>query len=241
MSITRSTTDTRRQPRVAKHDGGLVVMVQARLGSERLPGKVLFALPGGSVLEHCLRSLRLVRAQRFVVVTEPRSASSLGAIAEHEGFELFVGSEADVLGRFADAVSWTGADTIVRATADAPLVSAPLTERIVRLHHRKRADLSHYLGMPLGTGVEVIAGRALHTAANSASDPFEREHITQHFYRNPNRFRVVEAPCPRPVRDTTHVTIDDDASYALVQRIFAALYRGQPIAARALVRWLRAS
>ena len=216
-------------------------MLQARLGSQRLPGKVLLALRGGSVLQHCLRSLRRVRAHRFVLVTESHSADTLGRVANAEGFELFVGSESDVLGRFADAATWSGAATVVRATADAPLVSASLADRIVRLHHRKRADLSHYLGMPLGTGVEVIDNHALQGAANAVRAAFEREHITQYLYRNPDRFRIIEASCPRSVRNAAHVTVDDDSSYALVQRIYVDLYRGHPIPAPKLVRWLRAS
>ncbi len=216
-------------------------MLQARIGSQRLPGKVLMPLAGQSMLGHCLLALRQMRAHRYLVVTEPSSAAQIRGEVEARGFELFVGSEHDVLQRYADAARYAGADTVVRATGDAPLVSAPLADRILRRHARVGADLSHYLGMPLGTGVEVISAAALRAAARDAVDPVEREHLTQHLYRNPERYRVIEPLCPHAYRDGTHVTVDDEPSYALVKRIYAALYQGHPIEARALVRWLRAS
>ena len=144
--------------------GTVVVMLQARIGSQRLPGKVLMPLAGQSMLGHCLLALRQMRAHRYLVVTDPISAAQIRGEVEARGFELFVGSEHDVLQRYADAARYAGADTVVRATGDAPLVSAPLADRILRRHARVGADLSHYLGMPLGTGVEVISAAALRAA-----------------------------------------------------------------------------
>lgn len=227
--------------RIPRRAGTVVVMLQARLGSERLPGKVLLPLAGESILRHCLVALRAMGAHRYLVVTESNSAEQLRPEVDDTGFDLYIGPERDVLQRFADAAADTGADTVVRATADAPLVSARLAERILRRHARVDADLSHYLGPPLGTGVEVISATALRSAAKDAVDPFEREHITQHLYRHRGRFRVIEPMCPRAVRDGAHVTVDDEESYALVKRIFGELHDGSPIDTRALVRWLHAS
>ena len=129
---------------------------------------------------------------------------------------------------------------IMRATGDAPLVSPTLAESAATLHLERGADLSHFINCPLGTGVEIICADSLQVARRESRDPFEREHITQFFYRDRNRFLVVEEPCPASCSLLgSDVTIDTEEDYRFVQQIYDDLYRYGPIETVELVSWLR--
>ncbi len=175
-------------------------------------------------------------------MTDRGSAPALDALARREGFELFVGPENDVLARYAQAARHYDVGTIIRATGDSPLVSARLGREILRIHNERKADLCHYLGPPLGTGVEIISAGALWAAERAARDTFEREHITTYLYRHRQCFTVVEEACPDEYSvPEAKVCIDEVEEYAYVTRIYNDLYRNEPIEISELVDWLRAT
>lgn len=216
------------------------VLVQVRLASTRLTEKALLPLEGLPVIRHVMRALLAVQADVFALITDRESHARLAGLAEAEGFDIFQGSSDDVLGRYCRAAAFYGVDRIIRATGDNPLVSARMTDAIVAVHRQRGADLSHYLGLPLGTGVEVIQAEALEAAEKTAQDPAEREHMSTHLYRNPDRFRVVEEPCPEAFRfEGRKVSLDTRQDYAFLAEIYRELYRGEPIEIDRLVPWLR--
>ena len=216
------------------------VFLQARLGSTRLPRKALLPLGGTTVLQTAMRALARVGAQVHALLTEPASAEEFAGPAREEGFELFVGSEEDVLDRFCRAAELFGTARIVRATADNPLVSPRQVASLLELHTASGWHLSHYLGPPLGTGVEVIEAWALAEAGGAARDPYEREHVTPDLYRHPERFRVAEPACPAGWHlPEARVTVDTREDYERVTRIVQLLGRGRPIETEELVRFLR--
>jgi spore coat polysaccharide biosynthesis protein SpsF len=216
------------------------VFLQARLNSTRLPGKALLPLAGSPVVQHALRALRRVRADVHAVLTEPGSAPALEPLARAEGFALFAGPEEDVLERFCLAARRFHVGRVVRATGDNPLVSALQVQALLDLHCSAGWQLSHFIGLPLGTGVEVVETEALEAANRASSDAYEHEHITTFLYRHPERFRIAEPACPEAWRlPEARVTLDTREDYELLQRIFRELYRGEPIELEALVAWLR--
>jgi spore coat polysaccharide biosynthesis protein SpsF len=216
------------------------VFLQARLNSRRLPGKALLPLAGAPVLQHALRALRRVEADVHALLTEPGSRTALEPLATAEGFAVFVGPEEDVLERFCLAARHFGVGRLARATGDNPLVSARQTWALLELHRAGRWDLCHFLGPPLGTGVEVVETDALEAANRASSDPYEHEHITTYLYRHPRRFRIAEPACPKAWScPEARVTLDTLEDYELLQRVFRDLYRGQPIETEPLVAWLR--
>lgn len=217
------------------------ILIQVRLGSTRLPGKALLPLPGGTVTQHVMRAMAGVTADVRAIVTEAGSAEALSPLAREEGFQLFVGPEDDVLARYCMAAREYGVDEVIRATGDNPLTSARLAGDILRLHRESRSDLSHFLGIPLGTGVEVARAESLYAAEKDAVDPAEREHVTMFLYRHPERFRVLQPQAPPGVNlPDARVTVDTQADYERVRRIFQELYRGVPIETAQLAQWLRA-
>lgn len=216
------------------------IFLQARLGSTRLPQKVLLPLKGGNVLQHALRSLRKIKADIYALLTDSNSGGVLGQYAAEEGFSLFIGPEDDVLKRFTSAVQFFKVNSVIRATGDNPLVSWQLALEIFELHEKKGADLSHFIDIPLGTGVEVVEAAALLTAEKESADPYEHEHITTFIYRHPERFTILEiegpAGCILPGR---RVTLDTESDYQLIRNIFSDLYRNGPIATEDIVAWFK--
>ncbi len=221
-------------------DSGTGIFVQVRLGSTRLPSKALLPLPGGCVIQHVMRALRAIPASTRALLTDAPSEAALRPLAAGDGFDLFVGPPDDVLARYCMAIRAYGVDRVVRATGDNPLTSARLGIDMIEAQDRADADLSHYLGIPWGTGVEVVRAEALLAAERDATRPDEREHITTHLYRHRQRFRIVEAPAPAPVSfPDGRVTVDTREDYEMVTLLFEELYRGVPIEAVELVDWLR--
>ena len=216
------------------------VFVQVRLGSTRLPAKALLPLPGGCIIQHVMRSLLPVPADVRALLTDPQSESVLAPLARAEGFEVFAGPPEDVLARYCMASRAYGTDRIIRATGDNPLTSAHLARGILAEHEKAGADLSHYLGIPWGSGIEVVAARALYEAEKDADQKDEREHITTFLYRHPQRFRILEAPAPGHAdMPRGRVTIDTPEDLREMTRLFQDLYAGQPIEIDQVIAWLK--
>lgn len=210
---------------------GTFVVLQARINSTRLPGKLLLPLKGISILEHIL--MRLVCAEipeGVIVATTRETVPHIDNILSRYRVHLFVGSEEDVLGRFWGAVQQFGATTAVRATADNPLVCIEYLDRACKLHDNRGADLTTFPLLPHGTGVEVIRGSTIKMLNMQVTDPFEREHITQHIYRNESHF-VIERGIPEESlrRPDLRLTVDTQDDYRRMSAIYNDLYGGSPI------------
>lgn len=215
------------------------VFIQVRLGSTRLPGKALLPLAGGTIIQHVMRAMKGVPAESRALLTDRRSADTLQPLAEAEGYAVLVGPDEDVLARYGAAARAFAVDRIVRATGDNPLTSSDLVRSLLREHEAADADLSHYLGCPLGTGVEVVRATALFDAEREAVLSEEREHITTWLYRNRCRYKVLEPRAPAgALLPGARVTVDTAEDYELVRDVFANLYHGRPIETEELVRYL---
>jgi spore coat polysaccharide biosynthesis protein SpsF len=215
------------------------IFIQVRLGSTRLPRKAILPLPGGNIIQHVMRSLARVPSDVRALLTEEASARELLPFADAEGYTVFIGPEQDVLARYCMACREYGVSRVMRATGDNPLTSASLAVEILGVHARGSADLSHYLGCPLGTGVEVVEAEALYAAEKDATASEEREHITTFLYRHPERFAILEPIAPARARlADAHVSVDTRDDFDRVESIFEALYVGRPLEAAEVVEWL---
>lgn len=216
------------------------VFLQVRLDSSRLPRKALLELADRLVVEHAMRALDAVRADRRMLLTTDDSAAELAPLADRAGWDLFVGPKDDVLERFVLAARQTGCRQIVRATGDNPLVSAMMANRAVELFHGTGADYAGFAALPVGSGVEVIRTESLEQARRKADDPYEREHVAPYLYRRPERFRIEVPEAPEPFRAPgRRITLDTIADYRRLQRIYSDLYRGEPLELDDVVPWLR--
>jgi spore coat polysaccharide biosynthesis protein SpsF len=218
----------------------LGIFIQVRLGSTRLRAKALLPLHGATIIQHVMRSMSRVPSEVRALVTEAHSAPSLAPLAREEGFLVFVGPEDDVLERFCMASREYAVDQVMRVTGDNPLTSPDLARRILGVHLESGSDLSHYLGIPWGSGVEVVRSESLYLAEKEARDPAEREHVTMFLYRHRDRFRINEPDAPPGLKfPDARVTVDTQEDYERVQQIFRDLYKSEPIEVRDLARWFQ--
>ena len=162
-----------------------VAIVQARTGSTRLPGKVLAEVGGRPMLAQQLRRLRQARALTEIVVattTDPRD-DPVAELAEAEGSRCFRGSEADVLSRYVGAARASGADAVVRLTADCPLIDAGVVDRVTEMLVDGRAEYDYVSNVvrrtyPQGLDAEALFVDTLERVDRLASTPAAREHVT---------------------------------------------------------------
>jgi spore coat polysaccharide biosynthesis protein SpsF len=202
----------------------------------------MLPLGDATLIARVMRALLKVSADIRALLTDKASAPRLANEARAEGFELFVGSDFDVLARYCDACRSFDVSRVVRATGDNPFVSPFLANAIMRIHEEHGADLSHYLGCPWGSGVEVVESRALYAAEAEAGNPEEREHLTTYLYRHRGRFRIQEPDAPPQMHaPDVRVTVDTPEDYESAKRIFSELFRGEPIETDRIIAWTRRS
>jgi spore coat polysaccharide biosynthesis protein SpsF len=160
-----------------------VAIIQARMTSTRLPGKVLAELAGKPALEHMIGRVRRARRLTEIVVATTVNDTDDAVVALCERLEVRVvrGDEADVLGRFARAAEVAGGEVMVRLTADCPMSEPAFIDRAVAMFLEGDWDYvsnSVRRTYPFGLEVEVFSRRALDEAAREARHPYLREHVT---------------------------------------------------------------
>jgi spore coat polysaccharide biosynthesis protein SpsF len=173
----------------------VVAIIQARMGSERLPGKVLLDIAGQTMLSRVVRRVRQSRLIDEVVVATSTNPRDDAVVAEGERLAVKVvrGSEEDVLARYLDAARETQADIIVRVSADSPFVDPEVCDLVVSrfLDADPPVDYASNkleASFPLGLDAEAFSREALERAAGDAVEPYERSHVTVHMYANLDRY-----------------------------------------------------
>lgn len=210
----------------------ILAVLQARMSSSRLPGKVMRPILGRPMIARQLERLNACETlDRIVVATSlDPSDDPLAALCEQLGAPVFRGSLEDVLGRFQGAALAHGpADHVVRLTADCPLADPAVIDACVRLHlARGTAYTSNTLQRtyPDGLDVEVMAAGALAAACAEAADPYEREHVTPFLYRRPERFPIAQLTQARDL-SAHRWTVDTAEDLAFVEAVFEALEPGR--------------
>jgi spore coat polysaccharide biosynthesis protein SpsF len=207
------------------------IILQARMASKRLPGKVLARLGDRTILSHCIR--RLAVSGHPIVVATTRSPEDDGVVAEARqlGAEVFRGAEHDVLSRFIGAARAFGVATIVRATADNPFVDDQATGRVLPVLTRSSADHAVELALPIGAAVEAVTLDALERAQALVTEPSDREHVTP-FVRRDGRFRAIRLLAPPALRrPTLRLTVDTHEDLEFARAIVAACDAADPIPA----------
>jgi spore coat polysaccharide biosynthesis protein SpsF len=202
------------------------------MGSTRLPGKVLKPVLGRPMFSYEIERLRRVKkADRLVVATSDKPADdAILAFCEKEGVACVRGSEQDVLSRYHDALTRFPADTVVRVTADCPLLAPELVDQGIDTFHQARCDyLSNMLELtyPYGLAVEVMSAKVLDEAYSEAKDLAEREHVTPFIYWRPGRYKL-KSLTMQPNLSHERWTVDTPEDFELVSHILGELYPRKP-------------
>ena len=174
----------------------VVAIIQARMGSTRLPGKVLKDLAGATVLERVVSRVRRCRLVSDVVVAtsaEPADEVILNE-CKRLGTEPFRGSEQDVLDRYYRAAQQAGAEVVVRITSDCPLIDPEVSDKTIQKFLVERPDYASNAlerTYPRGLDTEVMTFAALECAWTEARQAYQREHVTPFLYQHPERFKLL--------------------------------------------------
>lgn len=203
----------------------IVAIVEARMTSSRLPGKVLFPAAGKPLLGHLVDRLKMVPSvAEIVLATTINSADEpLVEFAREYGVTSFRGSEHDVMARVLEASEAVSADVIVSVTGDCPLVDPLIVEQVVQLfliNPCEYATNGHLHTFPEGMGVQVYKYETLKRSAAMTSDSGEREHVTLHIRRHPELFCHLYLPAPLDQYwPELHLSLDEVADYELLKKI----------------------
>ena len=223
-----------------------LVVVQARTGSTRLPGKVLLPLAGRPMLERMLARVFAARPPFDIVVATTTCSTDDGVVeaATRMGVRVFRGHETDLLDRHYRAALESKADVVVKIPSDCPLVDPAAIARVLDAHWSSGADYTsnlHPATWPDGTDVEAISMHALAIAWREAKAPHEREHTTPFLWEHPNRFRTKNVESPLGDHATTHrLVVDYAEDYDVVRAVFEALWTSsiKPFSIFDAVVWL---
>ena len=215
----------------------VVALIQARMGSTRLPGKVLLPIVGKPMLWHIVNRLRAVpHIEEVVVATTTLSKDDrIADFARQYKVACFRGSEDDVLDRYYRAAIEFEADPVIRITADCPLVDPQVVSRLLELYQTGSYD---HVGVAIGAGAifmnegrfpdgldaECFSFAALERTWLEATETGDREHVTPYMWRVPGRFSTGTL---KSEQDYSHLrwTVDYEADYQLVSQVYEALYR----------------
>jgi spore coat polysaccharide biosynthesis protein SpsF len=220
-----------------------VAIIQARLGSSRLPRKVLMDIAGVPMLTRIIQRSAAAPGVDEVVVattTEPED-DALAAFAETAGTRVFRGSVDDVLSRYHDCAAQFGAERVVRVTADDPLKDPEVIGRAIGyLNARPHLDYCSNTMEPTypeGLDIEAFTFAALARAHREARLPSEREHVTPYIWKHPDLFNTLNFRFDRDLSDWRW-TVDKPADMEFMQRVFGH-FRDEPLVSfRDVITWL---
>ena len=215
--------------------GGVTgAIIEARMSSTRLPGKILLPILGKPMLGRLIE--RLMRADSLdtiVIATTTNPADDrVKAFAGEAGVRCFRGSEEDVLGRVLGAAQAFSIDVIVEVTGDCPLIDPSVVDRVVEAFRSGSWD---YAGnvlrrtYPRGLDTQVFSTELLERVAGLTQDPVDREHVSLFIYEHPEMFSLtnVESGLPERWQDL-RLTVDTREDLEIVTAIYEALYPGKP-------------
>lgn len=209
-----------------------VAVIQARTGSTRLPGKVMFPLSGEPVLAHVVRRVATAETvDEVVVATSTQQNDDIVArYAERFGATAFRGSEEDVLGRVHGAAADCDADLVVRITADCPLIDPDtidhLVERVTRTNAQYVSNVRDRT-FPRGLDTEVFTMASFDTVTAESTTDAQREHVTPFYRAHPERFDLADVTSDAVfeqswMRERTdlRLTLDEADDYELLRTVY---------------------
>ena len=207
-------------------------VLQARMASTRLPGKVLEPILGVPMIGRQLERLSRSRSLDGLAVATSIDPSDDRLVDYLTTLDIPVvrGSLDDVLGRFVTTMDVFKPEIVVRLTADCPLASPAVLDRVVGEFHARGLDYVSNTMQPTypdGLDVEVVSAEALRWVAQNTTDRHEREHVTLGVYRRPERFSIGNVAGEEDLSDLRW-TVDDAADLAFVREVYARLYPEKP-------------
>lgn len=214
--------------------GRTVVVIQARMTSTRLPGKIALPLAGAPMLQRVVERALAIPGADAVCVAAPEGDDHqpiVDMVEPMTGVSVVRGPENDVLKRYAQAADAMEATTVIRITSDCPMIDPQVSGAVIGLAKATGASLartSPASGYPWGYDTELFDADLLRIAEKNATDAYDREHVSPYFWNRPEEFPAVFLD-RRPDRREWCLTVDTESDYRRAQNIFGQLYAQNPL------------
>lgn len=208
----------------------ILAILQARISSSRLPGKVLMPILGKEMLIHQVERIQHSKLiDKIVVATSvDGSDNEIEKVCLNNGVEVYRGNLNNVLDRFYQCAKIYNPIHIVRLTGDCPLIDWEVIDNMIEYYLNKKLDyISTFSNFPEGLDAEVITMAALIESKNNATLPSEKEHVTQYVNQRKNEFNIGSFVC---YKNLSHLrwTVDEPEDFILVEKIYQKLYKNNP-------------
>lgn len=208
-----------------------LAVIQARMGSSRLPNKVLKDLCGKPALWHVIHRVKKSKLIDEIVIATTIEKQDLKIVkfCADNGIRVFIGSEADVLDRYYQAARLFKPDNVVRITSDCPLHDSDIIDSVIEKHIKENNDYTSNTIQPTfpdGLDCEVMKYSALEKAWENAAMTSEREHVTQYLIKND----IFKKGCllNSVNKESERWTLDTDADYEFIRSVYSELYYKNP-------------
>jgi len=213
----------------------VIAIIQARMNSTRLPGKVLMELEGKPFLWHVLERIKNAKKIDKIVlaIADNKESDVLEIFAKNNNIQYFRGSETNLVERYYLAAQKFGANVVVRIPSDNALTDPKIIDIVIEKHLNSDADYTSNIleeTFPVGLHTEVFNFDALEKAYKNASDEYEKEHATPYIYRRPEMFKlqsvVAEGKLRRP---DIRITTDTEEDLKLIREVYKNLYNPEKL------------
>jgi spore coat polysaccharide biosynthesis protein SpsF (cytidylyltransferase family) len=213
----------------------IAALIQARMTSTRLPGKILADVNGRPMLARMFERVKAAgNIDKIMLVTSTDSSDDpVVELCRREGILCYRGSLDDVLDRYYQAARFIKADVIVRLTGDCPLIDPTVIDLMVDVYHDKHCDYAANSAPPPGTfpdgmDVEVFSFQAIEKAWCEANKPSHREHVTFYLWQNPHLFSLFRYDLNEDL-SSIRLTVDYPEDMDIIREIYNRLYERDPL------------
>lgn len=215
----------------------IFAIVQARMASTRLPGKVLMSINGKPMLWHVLNRLKFSKKINEIILAIPNTKENdiLEKFAKDNKMKYFRGREKDVLFRYYEAAKKFKCEIIARVTSDDPLVDPEIVDLVIKKHLNSGADFTaNFLdgkkgniikrSFPRGLEVEVFNFSTLKKSCQEAQKSYQREHVDPYVFEHPERFQIADIENKENL-SRLRWTVDESRDLELIREIYKRLYK----------------
>lgn len=220
-------------------------IIQARMGSTRLPGKIMYNVCGESLLSLMIKRIKnATKLDKIIIATTINEKDNeIVNFCKLNGIDFFRGSENDVLSRYYETSKKFPSDIIIRLTSDTPLLDPKTIDRVVEQYEKNNYDyVSNQFPFPRtypdGTNVEVFSFNLLKEMYEKAKNPSDREHVTTFVSMQPELFKIFRVDYPQDI-SKYRFNLDYDADYQLIKKVYEEFYFKNPhFTLEDIISWL---
>jgi spore coat polysaccharide biosynthesis protein SpsF len=198
------------------------IIIQARMGSSRLPGKILLDASGKPMLQYLIDKLNKIECVKIIATTDKVQDDEIVQYANNNNVLYFRGSESNVLSRYYECAKFFGIDIIVRITSDCPLIDENLLNESIRFYlnnNNENCYLSNSIKrtFPRGFDFEIFSFKLLSNAFINAKDEWDKEHVTPFIYQDKSGHTIIEQITNKTDESHLRITLDTKEDYKLIK------------------------